>query len=417
MYRSYEEKVLVIARRMIYAFYVDKDIETIISYLNPNDFIYNCTNTNETITGAHNMRKFLNQSLNYVEGYKIVNENYRLCGSSADSCLIAADIEIQAEKYNLPYSTTIKFLFQFKLVDEKLLVSYYQVTIPFKNFDNDNFFFPLNKNPIEFHIDRQYQYEMLSNLMDGNITAMKVVHCEENLPYHYVNLKYLNLLQCPCLKDFVSENKNSIEHISPSDQKRYSDFVKGHIQQNLQNVNPCKYWQWRDSYYIVYRIFNRENFYVLEWGNLFTLENSSMIVAIVLPLQDISIFYNIIEQNGMVGVGIPRPNDLLNNFGIRISKNFILYQTKRQVMINGELIDFTPTEFEVLLSFVDNLNKPLTLDKIYEMIWNNNELHLTSNTLRMHISNIRRKLRISEESPIHLDTIPNGGYKFWIEGK
>lgn len=49
MYRSYEEKVLVIARRMIYALYVDKDIETIISYLNPNDFIYTCPNIKKTV--------------------------------------------------------------------------------------------------------------------------------------------------------------------------------------------------------------------------------------------------------------------------------------------------------------------------------------------------------------------------------
>jgi len=108
---------------------------------------------------------------------------------------------------------------------------------------------------------------------------------------------------------------------------------------------------------------------------------------------------------------------LLNNFGIRISKDLILYQSKRQALINGELIDFTPTEFEVLLSFVDHINQPLTLDKIYGMIWNEEELQLTSNTLRMHISNIRRKLKISEGSSIHLDTIPNEGYKFWIDGK
>lgn len=63
MYRSYEEKVLVIARRMIYAFYVDRDIDTIISYLDPNNFIYTCANTNQTVVGAENMREFLSYSL------------------------------------------------------------------------------------------------------------------------------------------------------------------------------------------------------------------------------------------------------------------------------------------------------------------------------------------------------------------
>ncbi len=419
MYKSYEEKVLVIARRMIYAFYVDKDIETIISYLNPNDFIYTCTNTDKTITGAHNMREFLYQSMNNIDGYKIVKENYQFCGSSIDSCLITADIETQAVKYHIPYSANIKILFQFKLVKEKLLVSYYQVQIPFKDSAAKNsFFFPLNKTPFELQLDQQYHYEMLSHLINSNATSIKVVRYEENLPYHYVNLKYLNLLNVPCLKDFVAENKNSIEHIFPADQKRYSDFVKNHVQQSLKKVRPGKFWQWLDSYYIIYRIFNRENFYVLELGNLFTLNYSALIMALVLPLQDISIFYDLYNKKEE-GNFIPPPyiNDLFNNFGIRIGKNLILYQSKRQALIDGELIDFTPTEFEILLNFIDNINKPLTLNKIYGMIWDNDELQLTSNTLRMHISNIRRKLKISEESTIHLDTIPNEGYKFWIEQK
>lgn len=417
MYRSYEEKALVIARRMIYAFYVDRDIETILSYLNPENFIYTCTNTNETITGIHNMRDFLYNSLNYIEGYKIIKENYQICGSSIDSCLVAADIETQLTKYQMPYSATVKFLFQFKLVTEKLLVSYYQVQIPLKISNQHNsLFFPQDKSPIELQIDRQYHYEMFSKLMDSNATSMKVVQYAENLPYYYVNLKYLNLLKCPCVKDFVAENKNSIEHIYPADQRRYSDFVKNHVQQSLKNSHPGKIWQWQSYYFIVYRIFNREDFYVLEWGNLFTLNSTSMIMAIVLPLQDISIFYSMLDQKSIQGGGgIPRPDDLFNNVGIRIGKNVILYQLKRQVNVDGELIDFTPTEFEVLLNFIDNLNKPLTLDKIYEMIWNDSELQLTSNTLRMHISNIRRKLKISEQSSIHLDTIPNEGYKFWIE--
>ena len=294
MYRSYEEKVLIIARRLVYAFYVDRDIDTIISYLNPKDFMYTCANTNQTIIGAENMRDFLRRSLHYLDGYKIIKENYQFCSSSIDSCLISADLETQAVKYNLPYITSIKVLFQFKLVEEKLLVSYYQVLIPLKNSTSeDEVFLPTNKMPVEMHIDRQYHYTMLENLMAGNSASIKVVYCEENFPYHYVNLKFLKLLNCPCIKDFVAENKSSIEHIFPADQKRYSDFVTSHVKESLKNVSPGKIWQWRDSYYIIYRTFNRENFYVLEWGNLFTLDNSPMIMAMVLPLQDISIFYGL----------------------------------------------------------------------------------------------------------------------------
>ena len=415
MRRNQEENALIIARRLIYAFYVDKDIDTIISNLNTSDFIYNCANTNETVTGVGNMRDFLNQAVNNIEGYEIVNENYKFCTASDDSCLVSADVEIRAQKYQIPYSSVIKFLFYFKLVKDKLLVSYYQVQIPFKPVKNANsFFLPLDKTPVELHVDRQYHYEMLSNLIDNNSTAMKVIHYDKFLSYHYVNIQYLKLLNCSRVKDFVSENKSSIEHIYPADQRRYSDYVNTQFQNILHNIRPSENWQWHNSYYIVYRLCHRENFYVLEWGNLFTLNLSPMIMAIVLPLNDISIFQTITNTNNGGG-GIPRLDDLSNNFGVRISKDFILYQIKRQVMLAGKIIDFTPTEFEVLLNFIDNINKPLTLEKIYAMIWNDSELKLTSNTLRMHISNIRRKLKISNGSLVHLDTIPNEGYKFWID--
>ena len=68
MRRKQEENALIIARRMIYAFYVDKDIDTVISNLNPDDFVYNCANTSETVVGVSNMRDFLNQAVDNVDG-------------------------------------------------------------------------------------------------------------------------------------------------------------------------------------------------------------------------------------------------------------------------------------------------------------------------------------------------------------
>ena len=303
MRRKQEENALIIARRMIYAFYVDKDIDTVISNLNPDDFVYNCANTNETVVGVSNMRDFLNQAVDNIDGYKIVKENYQFCTASADSCLVSADLEVRAEKYQIQYSSNIKILFYFKLVKDKLLVSYYQAQIPFKPVKgSSSFFLPLNKSPTELHVDRQYHYEMLSKLMDNNSTAMKVVHYDKSFSYHYVNLPYLKLLNCPRVKDFIEENKNSLEHIYPADQKRYSAYIENQIQEILQNVRPSENWQWHNSYYIIYRLCHMEDFYVLEWGNLFTLNLSPMIMAIVLPLNDISIFQTITNTNNGGGV-------------------------------------------------------------------------------------------------------------------
>lgn len=97
------------------------------------------------------------------------------------------------------------------------------------------------------------------------------------------------------------------------------------------------------------------------------------------------------------------------NFGIHISKEIVVYPMRRQIKINDDLIELTQVENEIFLVLADNLNKPISMEEIYRNIWKNNELHLTSNALPMHISNIRRKLN-SYESLIQLNFVRNKGY-------
>ena len=103
------------------------------------------------------------------------------------------------------------------------------------------------------------------------------------------------------------------------------------------------------------------------------------------------------------------PDSLRADSGIQISQSIIVYPRSRKLEIEGESIELTPIETELFLVLADNLNQPISSEKIYEAIWMKSELQLTSNVLPMHVSNIRRKLS-SYENLIQLSYVRSKGY-------
>ena len=102
----------------------------------------------------------------------------------------------------------------------------------------------------------------------------------------------------------------------------------------------------------------------------------------------------------------------VSDMGICIGTSMILYPSKRKVLINEETIELTPIECAILLTLADNINRTITAEDLYRSIWNNGEIKTTSNTLRTHITHLRRKLRIDNDSSLRLDFIKDKGYLF-----
>ena len=85
-------------------------------------------------------------------------------------------------------------------------------------------------------------------------------------------------------------------------------------------------------------------------------------------------------------------------------------------MLKGKLVPLTATEFKLLLVFAHNLNKIITIDKLYQDIYPNSEIKYTSRALNMHISNLRHKLHLEEFSPLRLETRRGKGFgMFYIQ--
>ena len=84
------------------------------------------------------------------------------------------------------------------------------------------------------------------------------------------------------------------------------------------------------------------------------------------------------------------------------------YESKT-VTLNDEIINLTPTEFKILYLLARNRGKVLSIETIYESVWNQKFLN-SENTVMFHISNLRSKLEVDVKRPIYLKVVWGQGY-------
>lgn len=78
----------------------------------------------------------------------------------------------------------------------------------------------------------------------------------------------------------------------------------------------------------------------------------------------------------------------------------------RTVTRDGNAVELTPKEFQLLVLFVRNVNITLYRDRIYETIWETDWMGDTR-TLDLHVQRLRRKLSLKE----NLKSVYNTGYR------
>ncbi len=83
----------------------------------------------------------------------------------------------------------------------------------------------------------------------------------------------------------------------------------------------------------------------------------------------------------------------------------------RLVTRGEEEIDVRDKEYEVLLYLVKNRGKTVGPAELYQMVWNEVPLASSSNTITVHILNLRRKLEENPSSPKIIRTVWGRGYQ------
>jgi two-component system, OmpR family, KDP operon response regulator KdpE len=87
---------------------------------------------------------------------------------------------------------------------------------------------------------------------------------------------------------------------------------------------------------------------------------------------------------------------------------------RRTVAQAGREVRLTPTEFAVLELLAGQAGKPVTLRQIVATVWKGAPA-TTSDTVRVHVGSLRRKLEPDPANPRYIGTEPWVGYRFLAE--
>lgn len=84
---------------------------------------------------------------------------------------------------------------------------------------------------------------------------------------------------------------------------------------------------------------------------------------------------------------------------------------RHQVKVQGDVVDMTPTEFNLLLYFMKNAGKTLHHSAILHNVWGN-EYSDEAEYLRVYVGKLRQKIEVDPSRPRYLHTEHGIGYRF-----
>ncbi|MBU3216720.1 response regulator transcription factor [Clostridium estertheticum] len=81
----------------------------------------------------------------------------------------------------------------------------------------------------------------------------------------------------------------------------------------------------------------------------------------------------------------------------------------REVTVDGNFIKTTPSEFKILNLLMKSPGRVFSAEEIYERVWN--EHAINTDTIMVHVRNIRSKIEINSKNPKYLKVVWGVGYK------
>ncbi len=87
--------------------------------------------------------------------------------------------------------------------------------------------------------------------------------------------------------------------------------------------------------------------------------------------------------------------------------------TLRTVTIEGQPVTLTPTEYDLLKTFIKHAGKVLTHRQLLRTVWGNS-YETDTHILQVNISNLRRKIEPDPARPTHIVTEAGVGYRLKV---
>ena len=95
--------------------------------------------------------------------------------------------------------------------------------------------------------------------------------------------------------------------------------------------------------------------------------------------------------------------------GIYVVGGLELNENTVEVKVDGEPVKLTPIEFKILQLLIKSPGRVFSTDEIYERVWN--EMAINTDTVLVHVRNIREKIEYNPKEPKYLKVVWGVGYK------
>ncbi|MGE0201295.1 MAG: response regulator transcription factor [Candidatus Melainabacteria bacterium] len=111
------------------------------------------------------------------------------------------------------------------------------------------------------------------------------------------------------------------------------------------------------------------------------------------------------RTGAMNKVGAPTKKDEMLSSG-----DIKLLPSSLEVILRGQMVKLTPTEFEILYCLMQHVNEAVPLATILQEVWGY-EADEDVRMLRVHIGGLRQKIETDHKRPQYLQTVTNVGYR------
>ncbi|MST63131.1 response regulator transcription factor [Peptostreptococcus anaerobius] len=108
-------------------------------------------------------------------------------------------------------------------------------------------------------------------------------------------------------------------------------------------------------------------------------------------------------------MNIGNDNESNEDEGFYVIGGLELNEKTKVVCVDGCQVKVTPIEFKILNLLMKNPGRVFSSEEIYENVWNENAVN--TETVMVHIRNIREKIEIDSKNPKYLKVVWGVGYK------
>ena len=97
--------------------------------------------------------------------------------------------------------------------------------------------------------------------------------------------------------------------------------------------------------------------------------------------------------------------------GLLLRADVMLDEPGRRVLRGGRPVELTETEFEILCFLAARRGSVVSVEQIYEGVWHEKYMPSSTNTVMVHIVNLRKKLEEDPANPRLIRTVWGKGYQ------